>query len=373
MILIKATQQQNNCKTQNIARMKQILRGLKLAVLLIAILACQNKSDKTTENEYPIHIDSLCIHDPCILADSVTGLYYAYGNYSPKKKWHYVKFPFNRGGVQAYMSKDLQNWSLPRQVFTVPDNFWADSLDAPWAPEVHFYNNKYYLFVTFNKWDSIMDSRPNRPKITWRASQILVADSPLGPFEPFHNKPTTIDGEMTLDATFYVEDGQPYIVYCHEWVQIGPGEMKAAKLSPDLSETIEAPFTLFSASDVSWNKDSVNYRGTRYYGSVTDGCYFYKTKNGTLLMLWSSWHKTRQYAQAIAYSESGSIKGPWKHLEEPILMDDRGHGMVFKGFDDKLYLSLHRYFHTPETRLQIWELEDTGDMLEVKKQLWGAL
>lgn len=321
---------------------------------------------------YPLDIDSICVHDPCILADPVTKLYYLYGNYEPNRKWSKVEFPNKRAGVQTYVSKDLKNWSLPKMVFEVPDGFWGDKEDAPWAPEVHYYKNKYYLFVTFNKWDSIMDVRADRPKITLRASQILVSDSPTGPFKPFENRQTTLDGDMTLDATLYVENGDPYIVYCHEWVQKGVGTIDALKLTPDLSKPIGKPFQVISAGEVKWDKDSISYKNVPAFGSVTDGCYFYKTKTGKLLLLWSSWHRTRSYVQSYAYSESGSIRGPWKHIEEPILRDDRGHGMVFTGFDGKLYLCLHRYFHSPATRVQIWELKDTGKGLKVLGQKFGA-
>lgn len=344
----------------------------KLVFFGIVFIVLSNSTFAQKRNQYPLDIDSLCVHDPCILADPVTKLYYMYGNYAPNRKWSKVEFPNKRAGVQTYVSKDLKNWSLPKIVFEVPDGFWGDKEDAPWAPEVHYYKNKYYLFVTFNKWDSIMDVRPNRPKITLRASQILVSDSALGPFIPFENKQTTRDGDMTLDATFYEEDGVPYIVYCHEWVQIGPGTVEAAKLAPDLSKVVDKPFQLISATEVNWDKETVNYKNVPTWGSVTDGCYFYKTKTGKLLLLWSSWHKTREYVQSYAISESGSIKGPWKHIEEPILLDDRGHGMVFTGFDGKLYLCLHRYFHSPATRVQIWEIEDTGDGLKVLEQKFGS-
>ena len=46
--------------------------------------------------------------------------------------------------------------------------------------------------------------------------------------------------------------------------------------------------------------------------------------------------------------------------------------MTFKGFDGKLYLCLHRYFHSPATRVQIWEMEDTGKGLKVLEQKFGA-
>ncbi|MCB1134428.1 MAG: family 43 glycosylhydrolase, partial [Verrucomicrobiae bacterium] len=215
--------------------------------------------------------------------------------------------------------------------------------------------------------------RPGRPFINKRASQILVADSPLGPFKPFANRPHTPEGEMTLDATLFVEDGQPWMVYCHEWVQLGNGLIKAIHLSDDLSATFGEPVTLIDAGDLEWTKKEINYRQQGPVpGVVTDGPWLHRTSDGTLLLFWSSWSKERKYAQTFATSTTGKLAGQWKHRAEPLLQDDRGHGMVFRDFDGRLLLCLHRYFHQPATRVQIWQLEDTGDSVELGNQLLGA-
>ena len=114
---------------------------------------------------------------------------------------------------------------------------------------MHEFKGKYYLFTTFNAWRQVVEVREGRPPITRRGSQILVGDSPLGPFKPFANKPHTPTGELTLDGTFHVEDGQPWLVYCHEWVQLGDGLIKAIRLKSDLSETVGKPITLLSAAE----------------------------------------------------------------------------------------------------------------------------
>ncbi|MCG8698802.1 MAG: glycoside hydrolase family 43 protein [Bacteroidales bacterium] len=345
---------------------------LSFILLAVILLSCQTQTKQET-TKYPIHIDSICVHDPCILADPASKTYYLYGQFSPKKEWQAKYIKSKRAGVLAYKSRDLEYWSEPELVFEVPKGFWADSIDSPWAPEVHHFNNKYYLLVTFNDWNKFIEQRADRPPITLRRSQVLVADSPTGPFAPFSNEGSTPDGEMTLDATLWNENGDPWLVYCHEWIQVTSGLIKAVKLTPDLSARQGDPITLIDAGDVNWPKRHINYKNQGPMpGIVTDGPYFYKTKNGKLVMIWSSWGQ-RKYATAIAVSESGSITGPWKHIEEPILQDDRGHGMIFEDFDGRLLLAIHRYFRQPATRVQIWELEDTGDLIEVKKQVYGAI
>jgi arabinan endo-1,5-alpha-L-arabinosidase len=143
------------------------------------------------------HINDLSVHDPQILPDAASKTYYIYRHFSPRRWPETSTSGTNSAGVQAFWSKDLTNWFGPTNVFEVPENFWSDN-DGPWAPEVHAYRGKYYLFTTFNAWKEKLDERPGRPFINKRASQVLVADSPLGPFRPFDNRPHTPPGEMTL-------------------------------------------------------------------------------------------------------------------------------------------------------------------------------
>jgi len=39
---------------------------------------------------------------------------------------------------------------------------------------------------------------------------------------------------MAFDGTLWVEEGQPYMIYCHEWVQVEDGTMELVELAPDL-------------------------------------------------------------------------------------------------------------------------------------------
>jgi beta-xylosidase len=57
----------------------------------------------------------------------------------------------NRSGVVAYKSKDLETWEGPQIVFAVPDGLWANPAHGVWAPGIHNYRGKYYLFATLLK------------------------------------------------------------------------------------------------------------------------------------------------------------------------------------------------------------------------------
>lgn len=323
-----------------------------------------------------ISINDLIVHDPHILADAPTRTYYLYGQFSPKRDWQAKLLPSQggRGGVLVYTSKDLATWTAPQLVFEIPDGFWADATDAPWAPEVHAWRGKYYLFCTFNDWNTKIDDRPGRPPITKRQTQILVGDSPLGPFKPFSNTPSSPAGTMALDGTFYVDpSGAPWFIYAHEWIQITDGSFEAIRLRDDLSTTLGDPLTLIRASEVDWTKRAINYKGgPPVPGIVTDGASLYRMKSGVLALFWASWSKDRLYAESIAYSDNGKLAGPWRHEPAPILQDDVGHGSVFTAFDGRLLLVIHKYFKQPATRVQIYELEELADRIRVKRQILGA-
>jgi len=178
--------------------------------------------------------------------------------------------------------------------------------------------------------------------------------SPPGPRIPWELP----EDMMTLDGTFWVEDGVPYMVYCHEWVQIVNGTVEMIRLADDLSGTVGEPTRLFFGNDGPWAK-----RSDQYGGWVTDGPYFYQSKSGKLFMIWSSGGATG-YATGLAISDSGKLKGPWRQQAAPLFADDGGHGMIFRRFDGQLMLVLHQPNLATE-RARLFELEDTGETLRI--------
>lgn len=65
-----------------------------------------------------------------------------------------------------------------------------------------------------------------------KTSEINIRD----PFVPLSDGPVTPADWECLDGTLYVAaDGTPYLVFCHEWLQVKDGEMCAMPLTPDLT------------------------------------------------------------------------------------------------------------------------------------------
>jgi GH43 family beta-xylosidase len=306
-----------------------------------------------------LSLSGIHIRDPFIVPDQSTRTYYLYASIANR-----LHTNDSIQGVEVYTSKDLVHWNKPSPVFIIPDNFWAHEL--VWAPEVHSYNGKYYLFVTFTSGDSL-PSVAGRPRQQKRGTQVLVADKLTGPFRPFQNRSHTPVDWMALDGTLWVEDGQPYMIFSHEWIQLGNGTIELARLKKDLSALEGKSVTLFKAGDAPWVTDlkMKDANGKACLTLVTDGPFLYRTSTGKLLMIWSSFGEGN-YSVGIAESESGKIAGPWKQQERPLFSGDGGHAMIFRTFDGKLMLSLHKPNKDPDERAAFYELTDTGDSLIVK-------
>jgi len=307
-----------------------------------------------------LNIKDIRIRDPFILADSLSKTYYMYASVSNRTEKEGL-------GVEVYKSNDLETWEGPASVFNVAPDFWGNQ--KVWAPEVHEYQGKYYLFVTFTS-NRDMQQIIGRPKIENRGTQILISDSPGGPFKPFANKPQTPKIWMSIDGTLWVENGIPYMVFCHEWIQVFDGTMELLELKKDLSEPVGKPKTLFKATNAKWVKslDEVGVKNNNKIqkGYITDGPFMYRTKTGKLLMIWSSFGEEK-YAVGLAESESGKIAGPWKVIQEPFFKANGGHGMIFTTFDKRLMLVLHQPNNSPDERAKFFELEDTGDSIRLKQ------
>jgi len=191
-----------------------------------------------------------------------------------------------------------------------------------------------------------------------RGTQILKSESPMGPFLPFTDDAITPKDWQCLDGTFYVDkNGDPYIVFCHEHVQVIDGEIHAMKLNKDLSAPAGEPVMLFKASQPEWADKSRD----RF---ITDGPFMYRTACGRLLMIWSTF-TPKGYVQAVAYSDNGEIDGNWLH-ENPLFEENGGHGMIFEDYNGTKYLVLHSPNENPYERPVLLEITEENGSLKLK-------
>lgn len=304
-----------------------------------------------------IHLEDMKMSDPFILADRKTKTYYMTGT-----------------GGMMYKSMDLKIWEGPFSIIEIDSTSWMGANPMIWAAELHEYKGKYYYFATFTNPDIIIEKVPGRYNIPRRASHVLCADKPEGPYRLMNDKLFLPENWATLDGTLWIEDGTPFMIFCHEWLQIIDGTMDMVELSKDLKESLGKPVTLFRASDGPWVRE-MNSIGEMTYGLklpgwVTDGPCLFNTKTGRLGMIWSSWGDKR-YTQGVAYSESGKLIGPWIQQKDPINTNNAGHGMLFRTFEGKLLMSLHYQDVKKEKSPRkpvFYEIDDSGDEIKLGKQ-----
>ncbi len=293
--------------------------------------------------------EDIFLSDPFIYADEGTGMYYMTGT----------------GGL-LWKSTDLKVWDGPFEVAQTDPTSWMGPKPMIWAAELHKYNGKYYYFGTFTNNDNVMQVYRGND-IHRRACHILVGDSPEGPFRPMEDKIYLPADQPTLDATLWIEDGQPYLLFCHEWLQNWNGTVESIRLKPDFSGTFGERDLLFTAFDSPWSREK-HPDGSVTPNKVTDGPYVFKTQTGKLGMIWTSW-TYGDYNQGVAYSESGKLEGPWVQEKDIITPPNFGHGMIFRTFDGKLLLCCHSHLQDGFRMIRqpaFFLLDDSGDKLKVK-------
>lgn len=259
--------------------------------------------------------EDLRIRDPFIYTDKKNGCYYMYGTTA-----------LDNGSIAArnsfscYKSYDLENFEGPFEIFNGGNiDFWADR--DFWAAELHEYNDRYYLFGTC------------RSECRFKGTQIFVSDAPDGRFFPTSEYPITPAEWKCLDGTFFVEDGKPYMVFCHEFSQTVDGEICAVQLNDELSAPIGDPVLLFRASQSPYSTETQPGTGKL----VTDGPFLWN-ENGKVKLIWSTFYHGRY---VILPAESDSLFGEWRH-GRPLFDFNGGHAMLFEALAGKRMISLHR-------------------------------
>ena len=105
--------------------------------------------------------EQINIRDPFVVYEN--GKYYLYGTRAKD-------FGSQTDGFDVYVSDDLENFSDPIECFS--SEKYGLNRNVNWAPEVHKYNGKYYMFATFTHENGM------------KGTHSLCSDSLLGPFLP---------------------------------------------------------------------------------------------------------------------------------------------------------------------------------------------
>ena len=112
-----------------------------------------------------VSLDEISMSDPFVFPDETTKTYYLTGT-----------------GGRLYKSKDLKMWTGPYKIIDLTGT-WMDSLWVA-AAEIHQFGDKYYLAGTWSDHTTLIEAVPRRYNVPLNQTQLLVADSPEGPYKP---------------------------------------------------------------------------------------------------------------------------------------------------------------------------------------------
>lgn len=216
-------------------------------------------------------------------------------------------------GIEVYKSNDLKTWRNLGWCLEKGNN--VVGTHGFWAPEVSFYNGKFYMVYA-------ADER----------IAIAVSNSPEGPFEKtadtyLIDKPA-IDGHLLFD-----DDGSIYLYYC---CLEGGNHIRAAKMSKDLTAVEKYYDSKLITAEEKW--ETVDCE-------IAEGPFVIK-HNGIYYLSYSANH-TRCKDYAVGYATSDSPLGPFKKSENnPILhrFDDitgTGHHSFMPTDDENRYICVY--------------------------------
>ena len=333
--------------------MKRILLSTLLAATLFPASAHTHGNNPATKLEQATALtpETFRIRDPFVLVDK-------------KKKCYYIitvaQTESRHRALRAYRSTDLEHWYDAGLVYDSSHDALAcvdTDKDVWWAPDTYRYKGRYYTFVTSSA------EANGIPRFT---TALCSDKGPLGPYHAMHDNisqiPLTPDGVQCIDGSLFVDnDGTPWIVYTKEWngpeVQNKVGEAWAQRLTKKLDGKVGDPIFLFRADEAPW------VPGFKGGGHVVDAPFIWRDKqSGRLVMLWSSFTTDDVYAVGQLTSETGTIRGPWKHEPCPVFVNG-GHQMLFHDLDGNLKMSLH--YDNNDGHLRILDVEIADGILRV--------
>jgi hypothetical protein len=146
-------------KTLNRTGWQGMMLGLWVVMLLMGGTARAQATDTAT-----LTLPNMPLHDPWVLANEADKTYYLYtSNVATVSGVSGV-------GTMAYRSRDLKHWEKPVVVFTASEMKWAQK--GGWAPEVHRWKGKYYLFTTIHDDTKPLPPGRNAVRPTYRRGTI---------------------------------------------------------------------------------------------------------------------------------------------------------------------------------------------------------
>ena len=235
-----------------------------------------------------VSVDTMDIGNPFVVYIQKSDAYYMTGD-----------------GGHVWKSKDLRSWVGPYNVLAQDTTSWLGVSPTVLSAEIHKFAGKYYYMATF-----VTDG--------YHSCATLVADDIEGPYRTIDNKCFLLDvSEKSAHPTFSTDVFKKgYMIYDHLGEQCGDGTVQVVLYDDDLGRRLGEAFVMFTASQVPWSYRNVN--GERVASPILESPFMFYSGDegyGTLFVARIDDEK----AIGVAYSETGTLNGPWIVEDEPLL------------------------------------------------------
>lgn len=276
---------------------------LLACLTVISITGFSQQENTSTDKQ-------LTVADPTIFYHNK--MYYLYGTKEANK------------GIPVYTSKNLTGWKRVKdnEGFAVKkgDAFGTDGF---WAPQVFYYNNKFYMAYTAN--ENIAIATSNKPEGPYKQENLVSLPAPTKQIDPF---------------IFMDDDGTKYLYH----VRLTKGNrIFGAVLKNDFSGIEDSTLTECISGTEQWE----NTANSDW--PVTEGPTVIK-RDGKYWMFYSA-NDFRNIDYAIGLAISDHPLGPWKKVESNPLLSRKqtgqngtGHGDLFSAKGNWYYV-----FHTHQS------------------------
>lgn len=250
--------------------------------------------------------------------------------FSYKKNYYlYGTVEGNAGnGFLVYVSGDLRKWKISgKNGGYALKKGAAYGTSGFWAPQVFFYNNRFYMAYVANENIAIAES-----------------NSPSGPFTQTMKEPLTATVKQIDPFVFIDDDGKKYLYH----VRLTNGnKIFVAEMTDDFSSIKPETLKECITATEQWENT------TNALWPVAEGPSVLKYKNIYYLFYTANDFRNPDYA--VGYATSNSPSGPWiKHSANPVLnkkmiaTNGPGHGDFFINNSQLLYV-----FHTHNSKTKV--------------------
>lgn len=253
-----------------------------------------------------VSIDTMDIANPFITYDHGTDVYYMTGD-----------------NGYVWKSKELRMWVGPYNVLAHDTASWLGVAPRVKSPQIHKFANRYYYMAAFETAE-------------YCSCATLVADSITGPYKTIDRNSFLLDiKEKASYPTFCSDEfGAGYMIYSSFVEQGGDGAVQIVLYSDDFGRRLGEAYAMFTASQIPWSHNVED--GKRIASPVVGSPFLFHSGNDCLGMLFTACNGGEK-AVGVAYSETGTLDGPWMVQNEPLLKGYESVSM-FSDYDGTLVM-----------------------------------